>query len=345
MQQFASDNNAGMCPEALEAMLRANAGGHATSYGADEWTELAKRSIAEIFETDCEVFFVFNGTAANALSLAQISKPWHATICHAISHIETDEAGAPEFLSGGSKLMAADGADGKLSPSAVETLATRWQGFHHVKARALSLTQATEVGTVYSSAELRALTETAQRHDLVVHMDGARLANAIAHLECAPAEITWKAGVDILSFGGTKNGLAIGEAVVFFKKQLATEFEWRVKQSGQLASKMRLITAPWHGILQNGAWLRHASHANRMAQRLAAAISSAPAIRIMHPVEANAVFADIPPAVQSTLRAKGWKFYTFLGETGCRLMCAWDTEPATVDRFAEELLAATHERR
>lgn len=341
MQQFASDNNAGICPEALEALHRANADGHVTSYGDDRWTAEAKGKIADLFETGCEVFFVFNGTAANALSLAHVCQPWHATICHAFSHIETDEAGAPGFLSGGAKLMTADGADGKLSPSSVDALARRWQGFHHVKARALSLSQATEVGTVYTPSETAALTQAARRHGLAVHMDGARIANAVARLGCTPAEATWKAGVDILSLGGTKNGLAIGEAVVFFRKDLASEFEWRVKQSGQLASKMRLVTAPWLGLIESGAWLRNAAHSNAMADRLASAIRAVPGIRIMHPVEANAVFAEIPAGAQARVRAKGWKFYTFVGDTGCRLMCAWDTEPSTVDRFAGDLLSAT----
>jgi threonine aldolase len=344
MQHFASDNNAGLCPEALAALETANITGHETSYGDDRWTAEAKERIAGALGRDCEVFFVFNGTAANALALAQVCQPFHAVICHGLSHVDTDESGAPEFFSGGAKLMTAEGENGKLAPEAVQRLATRWQGFHHVKVRALSLTQATEMGTVYTPAEVSALAATARAYGLAVHMDGARLANAVAHLGCHPADVTWKAGVDILSFGGTKNGLAVGEAVVFFDKALARDFEWRVKQGGQLASKMRFVTAPWAALLTDGVWLRNALHANEMAKRLADGLATVRGTRLMFPVEANAVFADIPPAIQAAVRAKGWRFYTFLGETGCRLMCAWDTAPATVDRFLADLRAAAGER-
>ena len=323
MQNFASDNNAGMCPEALAALVAANAAGHVLSYGDDPWTRRAAERIDTVFERPCRTFFVFNGTAANALSLAALARPYNAVIAHAFSHIETDEASAPEFFTGGAK----------LTPDAVARLATRYSGFHHVKPAVLSITQATELGTVYSVAEVTALTDAARAHGLRVHMDGARLANAVAHLGCRPADITWRAGVDVLAFGGSKNGLGLGEAVVFFTPALADEFEWRVKQSGQLASKMRFMSAPWAAALEADVWLRHARHANAMAARLAAGLATVPGIRLMAPVEANAVFAEMPPALQAALRAKGWRFYTFVGETGCRLMCAWDTSPDIVDRF------------
>lgn len=341
MQQFASDNNAGICPEAMAALVEANAGGHVLSYGDDPWTERATAAIRHLLGTeDCTVHFVFNGTAANAISLAQVTKPWHAVLCHALSHIDTDEAGAPEFFSGGAKLMTADTPEAKLTPEAVGRLAARWQGLHHVKARVLSITEATEAGTVYTAAEVAGLAAEARRHGLLVHMDGARLANAVAHLGCGPGDVTWRAGVDMLSLGGTKNGLAVGEAVVFFRKDLAEELEWRIKQAGQLASKMRFVTAPWAGLVESGAWLANGRHANAMARRLAGAINQLPGVRLMFPVEANAVFADIPPPLQAAVRAKGWRFYTFLGETGCRLMCAWDTTPETIDRFAADMRAA-----
>jgi threonine aldolase len=342
-QQFASDNNAGICPAALESLLEANKAGHAIGYGDDAWTTKARDAIRDLFEAPAaEVFFVFNGTAANALALAQICRPYNSVIAHAVSHVDTDEAGACSFFSGGATVMAADTPAGKLTPDAVERLATRFSGVHHVKARALSLTQATEMGTVYSLAELDDVCAVAKRHDLKVHMDGARLANAVATLGCRPAETTWRCGVDVLSFGGTKNGLGFGEAVVFFDASLADEFGWRVKQAGQLNSKMRLATAPWLGLLANGVWLSNAHHANAMAKRLADGIKDAPGVRLMHPVDANAVFADIATKVQAALRAKGWLFYTFLGATGCRLMCAWDTEPRTVDRFVTDLAQAAN---
>jgi len=339
--QFASDNNAGICPEAMGALIEANAAGHATGYGDDRWTEEAIARVRAVLEApSAEVFFVFNGTAANALSLAAICQPWHSVICHALSHVDTDEAGAPERFTGGAKLMSADTPNGKLTVEAVDRLASRYQGVHHVKARALSLTQATEAGTVYTPGELRALTAAARKYELKVHMDGARFANAVAHLGSTPAELSWAAGVDVLCLGGTKNGLGVGEAIVFFDGALAQEFAWRVKQSGQLASKMRLVTAPWLGLLEGDAWLRNARHANAMAARLAKGIGRVPGIRLMFPVEANAVFADIPVPVQTAVRAKGWRFYTFLGATGCRLMCAWDTTPEVVDRFVADVAGA-----
>lgn len=340
-QQFASDNNAGMCPAALDALVEANRAGHAIGYGDDEWTEKARAAIRELFEAPAaEVFFVFNGTAANALSLAQFCRPYNSVIAHAVSHVDTDEAGACSFFSGGATVMAADTPLGKLTPDAVERLATRFSGVHHVKARAVSVTQSTELGTVYSLAELDAVCAAAKRHGLKLHMDGARLANAIATLDCRPADTTWRRGIDVLSFGGTKNGLGFGEAVVFFDASLAEEFDWRVKQAGQLNSKMRLMTAPWLGLLAGDVWLNNARHANAMARRLRDGLSRARGIDMMYPVEANAVFVEIPVHVQAVLRQKGWKFYTFLGETGCRLMCSWDTEAATVDRFAADLIDA-----
>jgi threonine aldolase len=340
VQQFASDNQAGLCPEALAALVAANGTGHEPSYGEDRWTEVLRQRMRDLFETDCETFLVFNGTAANALALAAICRPHEAVIAHAFSHVETDEAAAPERFIGGGKILTADTPAGKLTPDAVDALARRWQGFHHVKARVLSLTQSTELGTVYTLDELRALAAVARRHDLKVHMDGARFANAVAHLGCSAGDAAWKAGVDVLSFGATKNGLAVGEAVVFFDTSLADAFAWQVKQTGQLASKMRLVAAPWLAMLEGDLWLRNARHSNAMARRLADRLLQADGVGLMHPVEANAVFANIPPKLQEALRSKGWRFYTFLGETGCRLMCAWDTATETVDRFAEDVIAA-----
>jgi threonine aldolase len=333
-QQFASDNNAGLCPEALEALLTANREGHAVGYGGDAWTERAAGRLRALFETDCMVFFVFSGTASNALALAQLCRPYHAVIAHADSHVATDEAGAPGFLSGGATLLTADTPLAKLTPAAVEALAASGRGVHSVKPRVLSLTQATEMGTVYTNEDLIALTETARRLDLKVHMDGARLANAVAALGCPPADITWRAGVDVLCFGGVKNGLAAGETVLFFDKALAHEFEWRVKQAGHLNSKMRLVTAPWAGLLESGAWLKNAWHANAMARRLWEGIAKVPGVDLMAPVESNGVFARLPARVAERLQQKGWRFYPW-GD-GFRFMCAWDTAPETVDRFVRD---------
>ena len=337
-QHFASDNNAGICPEALAAILEANAGGHVPSYGEDAWTLRACDRIRDLFQTDCEVFFVFNGTAANSLALAALCQSYHSVICHEISHVETDECGAPEFFSNGSKLLTVKGDNGKITPGALEAMATKRNDLHFPKPKAVTLTQSTEVGSVYTVEELRALAAIAKRHRLNVHMDGARFANAVAALGVHPSEITWRAGVDVLSLGGTKNGLPVGEAVVFFKKDLAEDFAWRAKQAGQLASKMRFISAPWLGLLDNDVWLKNAAHANAMAKHLAGRIRNVPGVRLMFEPEVNAVFAELPAAMQKGLRDRGWRFYTFIGEGGCRLMCAWDTPQAAVDRFADDLM-------
>lgn len=340
MQQFASDNNAGLCPEALAALIEANAGGHVMGYGDDRWTAKACDLIRQLFETDCDVYFVFTGTGANALALAHLTRPYNAVIAHTSSHIAEDETGAPEFFSGGAKVLGVDTPLGKITPQSVIAHCEILGRIHTSKPRVVSLTQSTEMGTVYRPAEIEAIAGAARRHGLKVHMDGARFANALATLNASPADLSWRAGVDVMSLGGVKNGLAAGEAVVFFDRALADEFAWRIKQGGQLNSKMRLVTAPWIGLLENDVWLRNARHANAMARRLEAAIADAPGIRRMFPVEANAVFVEIEPVVQEAVRAKGWTFYTFLGATGCRLMCAWDTQPETVDRFGADLVAA-----
>jgi threonine aldolase len=211
---------------------------------------------------------------------------------------------------------------------------------HSSRPRALALTQATELGTVYSSAELKALCDTAHARGMKVQLDGARFANAVASLRVAPADISWRAGVDVLCLGGTKNGLPFGEALLFFDPALGDEFARRRKQGGQLASKMRFLAAPWRALMENGVWLKHASHANAMALRLAAAIQHLPGVHLLAPVEANGVFAELPARAIDEIRAKGWRFYAFVGETGVRFMCAWDTTPSAIDAFAADVTAA-----
>ncbi|WP_020558420.1 threonine aldolase family protein [Thiofilum flexile] len=336
-QQFASDNYAGTCPEALKYFLEANASGHELAYGEDRWTTQVCNQLRELFQTDCEVFFVFNGTAANSLALASLCQSYHSVLCHELAHIETDECGGPEFFSNGSKLLVGKGENGKLTPQIIDALVTKRSDVHYPRPKVVSITQSTEVGTVYTVEELRAIAAMAKRHHLKIHMDGARFANAVASLNVHPSEITWRAGVDVLCFGGTKNGLPIGEAVIFFNKALAEDFAYRVKQSGQLASKMRFISAPWLGLLENNIWLKNAQHANHMAQLLHERIKALPQIKIMFPPQANAVFAELPLPIIQGLRAKGWHFYQFIGEGGCRFMCAWDTEPATVEALAADM--------
>ena len=335
-RQFASDNLAGICPEALAALVEANAG-HAPSYGADAWTAEATRLLREVFETDCEVFFLFNGTAANSLALASLCQPFESVLCYDHAHIATDECGAPGFFAHGTTLTPIPAEHGKVTPESVVRAATGRRDVHHPRARALSLTQSTELGTVYAPAELAALTGVAREHGLAVHLDGARFANAVAGLGVRPREITWEAGVEVLSLGGTKNGLPFGEAVVFFNPEFARRFEYRRKQGGQLASKMRFLSAPWVGVLRDGAWLRHAAHANAMAAELEHGLRALPGVQITHPRQANAVFATLPPPLAAALGEKGWLFYTDVDPGGAaRLMCSWDTTSEDVATFLRD---------
>ena len=337
-RQFASDNYSGVCPEVWQALAEANHG-HAPSYGEDVWTRKASDLIREVFETDCEVFFVFNGTAANSLALSSLCRSYHSILCHETAHIETDECGAPEFFSNGTKVLLVPGHDGRLAPDQIERMVQRRHDIHYPKPRVVSVTQATELGTVYSTDELAAIGEAAARCDLYVHMDGARFANAVATLGVAPREITWQVGVDVLCFGATKNGSSVGEAVVFFNRELAKEFEYRCKQSGQLASKMRFLTAPWVGLLQNGAWLKYASHANDMAALLEQRLRALSAVEILLPRQANSVFVQFSPEMADALYARGWKFYSFIGQGGCRLMCSWDTTKEDVEALVSDVRA------
>ena len=343
MQHFASDNYAGICPEALEALIAANNSGHEPAYGDDSWTQQVCDRLRNLFQTDCEVFFVFNGTAANSLALASLCQSYHSVICHELAHIETDECGGPEFFSNGSKLLTAPGVGGKLTPDAIEAVVTRRADIHYPKPKVVTLTQSTEVGTVYSVEEIRAIAAIAKRRHLKVHMDGARFANAVAALDVHPSEITWRAGVDVLCFGGTKNGLPVGEVVVFFDRALADDFAYRLKQAGQLASKMRFLSAPWTGLLESGAWLRNAEHGNGCATWLAEQIADLPGVRLMFPVEANSVFLEAPAKVLDRLRARGWRFYTFIGG-GARFMFAWDADKDRVAELARDLREAALER-
>jgi threonine aldolase len=262
---------------------------------------------------------------------------YHSVIAHEVAHIETDECGAPHFFSNGVKLLLMAGDHGKVTPDGIEKLVKKRSDIHYPKPRVVSITQSTELGTVYSVSEIEHIGRACKQHNLRLHMDGARFANAVAALGVAPKEITWKVGVDVLSFGGSKNGLPLGEAVVFFNKELAREFDFRCKQAGQLCSKMRFLAAPWVGMLHDGAWLKHAGHANAMAARMETALKKIAGVGFLSPRQANAVFIELPNPVIEGLWAKGWLFYNFIGKGGCRLMCAWDTQPEDVDRFVSDL--------
>jgi len=336
LEQFASDNYSGICPEALEYTIKANQGS-APAYGNDQWTQKASDKFRELFEIDCEVFFVFNGTSANSLSLAALCQSYHSVICHENAHIETSECGAPEFTSNGSKLLLAKGENGKLVPDSIESVVNKRTDIHYPKPKVISLTQATELGTLYSIDELTAIKSVAQKYNLKIHMDGARFANAIVALNKSPAEATWKNGVDVLCFCGTKNGMALGEAIIFFDKTLAEDFAYRCKQAGQLASKMRFIAAPWLGLLETGAWLKNARHANQCAEYLENELLKIPGIEIVVPREVNGVFVKLPETVIDKLRAKNWVFYSFIGTEGVRLMCSWNTTLARIDEFIQDI--------
>ena len=334
--EFASDNTTAICPPAWTALAEAN-GETEISYGDDRWSRRVVKRVREIFETDCEVFLIFNGTAANALALAQLCRSYHGVLCHENAHSQTDECGAPEFFSGGAKLIPTPGKNGKLDLGNIQSALQRYRDVHSPKPRVLSLTQATELGTVYRRDEIETICEFAREQSMFVHMDGARFANAIAALECSPKSITWEAGVDVLCFGGTKNGTAAGELVVFFKKELAHEFDYRAKQGGQLASKMRFVAAPWVGLLTDDAWIENARHSNRCAQLLAQKIAAVLGTEPVFPCEANAVFLRLPEQLAARLQECGWRFYKFIEPDVYRFMCAWSTTEQQIDEFVADL--------
>jgi len=333
--QFASDNTAGLCPEALEALVKANAGSCA-AYGEDDWTAEAAQLFRDVFECDCDVYFVFNGTAANSLALASLCQSYHSVITHEKAHVETDECGAPEFFSNGTKILLASGEGGKPELEKVEQLITRRKDIHFPKPKVISITQPTELGTLYSPRELLAVGSLARKHGLRIHMDGARFAQAVAALGVPPRAISWEAGVDVLCFGGTKSGFGFSEAVIFFNRELSREFDYRCKQAGQLASKMRYLSAPWIPLLRDGLWLRYAAQANRSAQMLSDGLRRIPGIRILYPCQANAVFADLPTPIHLSLQSRGWHYYTFIGGGGARFMCSWSTTLKDVEALLRD---------
>ncbi len=337
--QFASDNVAPMCPEAMEAMNQANAD-WSPSYGDDPWTQRAKQRIQDFFETDCSIYFVFSGSAANAMTLSHYCQPYHAVICSPTGHVVTDEASGPEFFIGGGKLIHVDGPHGKVDPEGIEPVFVRGHDIHSPKPRVLSVTQTTEMGGVYTPEELNRLGAIARRRDLVFHMDGARFFNAVEALGVAPRAITWEVGVDALSLGATKNGGPLCEAIVFFNQEGLEEMEWRRKMGGQLASKQRYLSAPFHALMQPQVWSRNARHANTCARQLVDGLAEIEGITLRFPVEANAVFIRMPEPLAQGLWDKGWHFYPFSEVDAYRLMCSWNTDTDAIQAFladAQEL--------
>jgi threonine aldolase len=334
--EFASDNTAAICPEAWAELQAANQGG-ASSYGDDRWTQRVRERVRELFEIDCEVFLVSNGTAANGLALAQLCQSFNSVICHENAHIQTDECGAPEFFSGGSKLLPTRGANGKLDLADVSAVIAQQPELHAPKPRALSVTQATELGTVYTLEELREISNFAKHHSLYVHMDGARFANAVAALGCTPKAMSWQAGVDVLCFGGTKNGAGAGELVIFFDGELARNFDYRLKQGGQLTSKMRFLAAPWLGLLHNDVWLHNARKANDGARLLSQKLRAAEIVNVF-PREANAIFVRMPSSLVDRLHRRGWQFYKFIEPDIYRFMCSWSVTETAIEQLMSDVI-------
>lgn len=344
---FASDNSSGASEKVLAALVEANSGA-ALPYGADPWTAAAERGLQEVFETDCAVFLVPSGTAANALALSVACPPFGAVFCHAESHIANDECGAPEFYTGGAKLVTIAGEKGLIALDGFQAALRRFpRGLvKQVQPSVLSLTQASECGTIYSLSSLKALCDEAHGAGVDVHMDGARFANAMVRLNCSPAEMSWKAGVDILSFGATKNGTFCCEAVIVFNKLLAREMAFRRKRAGQTLSKARFVAAQMCAYLEGGHWMDLASHANRMADRMVEQLREVPGVRLPWRTQANEIFAVLPRRIHNALRMEGASYYDW-GARGLksdeapgpdeifvRMVTSFATKPQEVDKLA-----------
>jgi threonine aldolase len=334
-RSFASDNVAPAAPEVMAALARVNQG-TVHSYGDDPETRRLGTLAREVFETELAIYPVTTGTAANALALAVLAPPYGGVYCHEAAHVNTDEC-APEFYTGGAKLLPLASPDGKLRHEMLDApiAHAREMGVHHVLPAAISISQATEWGTVYKTAELRALADAAHKHGLRVHMDGARFANAVAHLECTPAEASWKSGVDVLTFGATKNGALAAEAVIFFDAGMARDFELRRKRAGHLWSKLRYMSAQLCACLENELWLRHGRQANAMAKRLAEGLTQR-GIELVQAVEANEVFALMSVQLIATLCSQGFEFYEWPAKRAdkqpvVRLVTAYDMSSADID--------------
>jgi len=348
MRTFRSDNNAGLCPEALQAILDANDDFHEVGYGDDSYTQRAVAAFSQIFGTQVSVWFVATGTAANTLAIASLTQPWEQVLCHVHSHYNDDESTAPERIAQ-CRVTAIHTADTKLVPEDIEKAALNSRGdVHQPQPGVLTISNTTEFGTVYTPDEIKALCEIAHAKGYRVHMDGARFANAVAALGCDPKALTIDAGLDALSFGGTKNGLAFGEAVLFFPQGDGAIFERAVqafpfhrKSTGHLLRKHRFVSAPFAATLSDGSWLRHAQHANAMAAQLAAGLADL-GIQPRFPVQANSVFVTLPPSVDRALRDKGHGYYPF-GDPAAklsRLMCSFNTRPQDVQALLADIAEA-----
>lgn len=335
---FASDNASGVHPSVMAALGEANAG-HALAYGADDWTAAATAALRDLLGADAEVVFTWGGTGANVVGLGCMLRPWQAVLCTDVAHIVVDECGAPERFTG-SKLIDLPAADGKLVPDQIVAQLHALGDEHHVQPRVVSLTEPTEMGTLYTPDELVELTATAHAHGLLVHVDGARISNAVAALGCTLGELVVDTGIDVFTFGGTKNGMMYGEAVVFLRPELAEPARFVRKQAAQLPSKLRFVAAQFRALLADGLWLSNASHANEMADRLARGARSVPGVEVVVPSEANAVFATVPAAVVEPLREWSPHWVWDHDQHMVRWMCSFDTPAEDVDRFLAGLAEA-----
>jgi threonine aldolase len=337
---FASDNVYGVDPRVMQAMVDANNRLTDVSYCHDDGSKEVEARLSTIFEKEVKAFLVMNGTGANSLALSAICPPFGGIICHETSHINTDECNCPELFTGGAKLITLQGAQGKLTAEAVAQKLTHFgHGEHGAKPSALSVSNVTELGTLYSLPEIKAIADVAKPKGMKMHMDGARFANALVALGCTPAELTWKAGIDVLSFGGTKNGGMILEAVVFFDTSLAEDFLFRRKRAGQLLSKGRYLSAQMLAYLENDVWLANAKRANGLASKLSKGMAQSNRIRISNPTEANEVFAVMPQSTFNALHKDGAHFYDWPmdgiahNEVHCRFVLSWNTPEKDVDQF------------
>jgi threonine aldolase len=342
---FASDNHYGVHPRILESLSEANAGS-AMAYGGDDWTKKSEKMLSEVFEKEIRVFWVATGTAANGLSLSAITPPYGAVLCHSEAHIIGDECNSAEFFTAGAKIIGLQGPGGKITATIVEKCLKGFvRGERDPKPKAVSITNATEFGTVYSADDIKAISKLIRPRGLKLHMDGSRFANALAGVGCSPAELTWKAGVDLMSFGATKNGAMLLDAVIFFDLQLAEDFAHRRVRAGQHVSKARFLGAQMSSYLRDGLWIDNARRANALARKLAEGLQQSSVVRIAHPVEANMVYAILPRALNDRLIASGVKFHPRMAnelvgqikdaEIVVRLVLSFATPEADVDRLLE----------
>ena len=335
--KFASDNVAGACPEVLDAILKANEG-DSIPYGNDQISTDLQNKFSEIFEKEVVVFPIASGTAANALALATLTPSFGNVYCHKLAHINMDECGAPEFYTGGGKLVTLQGNKGKITAEELDKTISGKGIVHHTQPSSVSITQVCETGEVYQLDEIKKISEVTHKHNLNIHMDGARFANALTSLNCSPAEMTWKSGIDVLSFGATKNGCIAAEAIIFFKKDLVGNIAFLMKRAGHLLSKMRFVSAQLDAYISNDVWLKNAKHANDMGKMLSEGLAKHNSIEIAYPTEANEVFAKFPRHMIEHLNSEGYKMNEDeLDGKAVRLVAAWNTKASDIESFLNSI--------